>query len=91
MVVGVWAGIVARWQSYRKKRHDEGLELKPNSQGVYVVSDWTRHVDTAFRWGRRFVYFTGFAWWTALSLGFLIGGVEGARAVVETVFAWLVY
>lgn len=91
MVVGVWAGIVMRWQAYRKKRQAEGLELKPNRQGVYVVSDWTRHVDTGFRWLKVAAFASLFLWWTALSLGFLFGGEAGARTVVLTVFGWLGY
>lgn len=91
VVVGVWAGIVARWQSYRKERHQRGLELKPNRQGVYVASDWTRYVDLSALWLKRGIMAFGFLWWTVLSLGFLFGGKEGATLVVNTVFDWLVY
>ena len=89
VVVGIWIGIAARWQTYRKKRRDEGLELKPDRRGVYVVSDWTAHVDTAAVWLRNFAFVTLFLWWSVLSLAFLFFGKEGATSVVYAVFGLL--
>lgn len=86
VVVGVWAGIAARWAAYRKRRHEEGLSLKQNRDGVYVVSDWTRHVDTGAIWIRNAVYGFTFALWTVMGGTYVFFG----REPLERAAQWLI-
>lgn len=88
-MVGVWAGIVARWQSYRKERHQRGLELKPNRQGVYVASDWTAHVDKGAGWIRNAAYGFVFLLWTVMGGAYLFWGRDGLQWLASQAFTLL--
>lgn len=49
IVVALWAALAEHWAEFRKRRAANGLQLKQNRRGVYVVSDWAARVENALR------------------------------------------
>lgn len=91
-LLAVWVFVMAVWSAYRIKRKRAGLPLRWSRRTQsYHVSDWTEYVETAGRWLKNAAFAIVGLWWIALAAGWLIDGKTGAKAVVETVFSWLVY
>lgn len=86
VVVALWVAAVESWQAYRKRRMADGLPLKMNRKGVYVVSDWTAKVDWSFRLGRNTVHAVVLAWWIFLGYYLLTGQRDELASIIQWMF-----
>lgn len=86
LVLAVWVVLVECWQAYRKRRIDEGLPLKKNRKGVYVVSDWTAKVDAFAVATRKTVLAIGGLYWALIAFIYVFWGKEGLRTFFASIF-----
>lgn len=87
VVIGAWLGLVVAWQTYRKRRHSEGLPLKQDPRtGIYQVSDWTVWVDRAAIWVRNLAWASIIAMWGVFGAIYVFSGKEGLTAFVQSWF-----
>lgn len=75
IVLAIAIFIGERWKAFRKRRSEQGLPMRKNRKGVYVVFDWAAVVErTAVRvWNMHLDFFIVatialaiYGWWTGV-------------------------